>query len=195
MDARRAQVLRWICTGEHVIQTDYDKPTGHRTETAASEAGASQPDDRSPASTASSSLADRLVGADDDPLIPTPVDINRVFNEGRATWFRFVRLAELLPPLAYPAGFGDPVIMLRDAPARSRRTCRGRAALLGGRCGIYRIRNKGMAVATKTPTFNTPTARENSFRYAIRNPSNAAFPHGLRLLAISRGPAKKPSHS
>ncbi|KAK3936439.1 hypothetical protein QBC46DRAFT_419368 [Diplogelasinospora grovesii] len=68
-------------------------------------------------STTSSSVPDKLVGADDDPLIPTSAAIDQVFHEGRATWTRFVRLAESLSPQAFPAGFGDPSIMLKDVPA------------------------------------------------------------------------------
>ncbi|KAL2187929.1 hypothetical protein L209DRAFT_754112 [Thermothelomyces heterothallicus CBS 203.75] len=68
-------------------------------------------------STTSSSVTDRLIGANDDPLIPSSADIARVFHEGRATWMHFARLAASLHPKAFPAGFGDPSIMLKDVPA------------------------------------------------------------------------------
>ena len=119
IDPRKQQILDWICTGQHGIQVDYVKlPPG-------SEQSAQFNDDdyeadsthQETSSTVSSTPPpDRLVGADDDLLIPTPAAIDRVFRNGRATWTRFLNLARSLPPLRFPLGFGDPSIMLKDVP-------------------------------------------------------------------------------
>ncbi|KAK4113739.1 hypothetical protein N656DRAFT_788667 [Canariomyces notabilis] len=86
------QILDWILTGRHIIRTEYSKPNSHRHVV---------------------TRDDSALPSDDDPLIPTSAAIDLVFNEGLATWTRFVRSAESLPPQAFPAGFGDPYIMLR----------------------------------------------------------------------------------
>ena len=67
--------------------------------------------------TSSSPVTDRLVGVDDDPLIPTSAAIDRVLRDGRATWTAFLNRADSLPPHVFPAGFGDPSIVLKDVPA------------------------------------------------------------------------------
>lgn len=113
MDPRKEQILHWIRTGEHVIQT---KPTAALTSECTalpSDCGGTS----APSSNTSSSITDKLVGVDDDPLIPTAADIACVFNKGRATWTHFVRLAESSPPEVFPAELGDPSIMLKDVPA------------------------------------------------------------------------------
>ena len=70
-----------------------------------------------PSLTTSSTIPDKLVGANNNPLIPTPADIARVFNEGRAILTHFVRLAESLPVKVFPAELRDPLVMLQDVPA------------------------------------------------------------------------------
>ena len=126
MDPRRRRILGWICTGKHVFEADYVKPTraasshspSPRILDGCAAGSAGDVEDASSATTTSSSpLPDRLVGADDDLLIPTAAAIHRVFRDGRATWTRFVKLADSLPPRLFPAGFGDPAIMLKDVPA------------------------------------------------------------------------------
>ncbi|KAL2176555.1 uncharacterized protein P884DRAFT_260573 [Thermothelomyces heterothallicus CBS 202.75] len=116
MDARRQQILEWICTGKHVIQTDYDKPASDRTaDDATRSAHDAAPSEMSTSS--SSDIPDKLIGADHDLLIPSSADIDRVFHNGRATWARFARLAEALPLHAFPAEFANLSIMLKDVPA------------------------------------------------------------------------------
>ncbi|KAI1502668.1 hypothetical protein F5X99DRAFT_407744 [Biscogniauxia marginata] len=73
--------------------------------------------DVSTTSTIPSSIPINLLGADEDVLIPKPADINRIFHQGRETWTRFLKSAESLPPNSFPAGLGDPSIMLKDIPA------------------------------------------------------------------------------
>lgn len=84
MDPRKEQILPWIRTGEHVIQTKYTKPAA-----ALASEGEALPYDSSSASalssTTSSPVPDRLVGVDDDPIIPRADDIASVFNQGQAT--------------------------------------------------------------------------------------------------------------
>ncbi|KND91545.1 hypothetical protein TOPH_03868 [Tolypocladium ophioglossoides CBS 100239] len=67
--------------------------------------------------TTGTSDPEMLIGAEDDSLIPTTVDIQRVFQEGRETWTQFVNLAKSLPPNSVPAGLADPSVMLKDIPA------------------------------------------------------------------------------
>ncbi len=120
MDPRRRQILHWICTGEHVILADYTKPKEEGTAllTAADDAIEPDRDGSAPATSSTSSpLPDTLVGADNDLLILSSADIERVYYEGRATWTRFLQMADSLPAYAFPAGFGDPSIMLKDVPA------------------------------------------------------------------------------
>jgi hypothetical protein len=114
------QILDWILTRRHIIRTEYSKPNSHRhvvTRDASALPSGNTSSATSESSDTSSSIPNRLVGADDDPLIPTSAAIDLVFNEDLATWTRFVRSAESLPPQAFPAGFGDPYIMLKDVPA------------------------------------------------------------------------------
>ncbi|KAK4139314.1 uncharacterized protein C8A04DRAFT_33226 [Dichotomopilus funicola] len=116
MDARRRQILEWICTGKHVIQTDYDKPASDRTaDDATRSAHHVAPSETSTSS--SSDIPDELIGTDHDLLIPSSADIDRVFQDGRATWARFAELAEALPLHAFPAEFASLSIMLKDVPA------------------------------------------------------------------------------
>lgn len=126
MDARYAQICSWIQTGKHTILVDYDKANSDRVESNTSEL--EQPDAdvfsddstslTSTGSTGSASPAvEKLLGADDDILIPTPSGIDRVFQEGRETWRRFVVSAQSLPRNSLSAGLNDPSIILKDVPA------------------------------------------------------------------------------
>ncbi|KIH94031.1 hypothetical protein SPBR_05697 [Sporothrix brasiliensis 5110] len=63
-----------------------------------------------------SSLPTELIGAEGDPLIPTPAVIDRMFHEARATWQRFVCEADALPPGSVPCHLNDPYILLQDVP-------------------------------------------------------------------------------
>ncbi|KAH6628120.1 hypothetical protein F5144DRAFT_297029 [Chaetomium tenue] len=121
-DPRKQQILNWICTGQHRIQDDYVKPPPGSEQSVQfnqddNDCDADSTDQETSSTISSAPLLDRLVGADDDLLIPTPAAIDRVFRDGRATWTRFLNLARSLPPLRFPPGFGDPSIMLKDVPA------------------------------------------------------------------------------
>ncbi|KAH9909258.1 hypothetical protein F4778DRAFT_716006 [Xylariomycetidae sp. FL2044] len=91
--------------------------TSHRVP---SEAKASTDDGASTTSSSSHQQPEELVGADDDSLIPTTADINRVFHQGRKTWTQFVELAKSLPGDSMPPGLNNPAIMLKDVPALPR---------------------------------------------------------------------------
>jgi len=144
MNAWHQRVLGWICTGRHVFEADYVKPAAgssnsvpiddnnnnnnnnHHHHAAQPVPDASPPSptrsssSTSSASSSSSPISDRLIGVDDgddDPLIPTSAAIDRVFRDGRATWTAFLKRANSLPAHAFPAGVGDPSIMLKDVPA------------------------------------------------------------------------------
>ena len=110
MDPRRERILGWICTGEHVFEADYVTPTdasNSKNSQIFDDCAAESAQDASSATT-TSPLPDRLIGADDDLLIPTAAVIDRVFRDGRATWTRFNKLADSLPPRLFPPGFGIP---------------------------------------------------------------------------------------
>lgn len=134
MNARHQRVLGWICTGNHVFKADYVRPAAgsgsvpidhgddnNRTAQPPPDASPASPT-RSSNSTSSSSspVSDRLTGMDSgdvDPLIPPSAAIDRVFRNGRATWTAFLKRANSLPAHTFPAGVGDPSIMLKDVPA------------------------------------------------------------------------------
>lgn len=105
MDAQRDRVLHWICTGKHVIKTGYQKPPKGESDL---ETDLDDDAGGSASSPTSSSVPDRLTGADNDPFIPTSADIDHVFQ------------AESLPRHGFPPGLGDPSIMLKDVPALPR---------------------------------------------------------------------------
>ncbi|KAI0430730.1 hypothetical protein F5Y09DRAFT_220431 [Xylaria sp. FL1042] len=118
MDPQHFRIQHWIRTGKHVIQADHKESDRVRSIIPASNANTSSSNtDVSPTSTTSSSLPDELSGADNDPLIPKPADIHRVFNQGRETWMQFLKSAEFLPPNSFPMWLQDPSIMLQDIPA------------------------------------------------------------------------------
>ncbi|KAF7562526.1 hypothetical protein G7046_g1598 [Stylonectria norvegica] len=56
-----------------------------------------------------------LRGVDNDPLIPSQAEINRIFNDGRETWGEFVDEALNLQDGMFPSGL-DPSIMVQDMP-------------------------------------------------------------------------------
>ncbi len=58
-----------------------------------------------------------LNNGDDNPLTPLSAAIDRVFRDGRATWTAFLKRTNSLPAHAFPAGVGDPSIMLHGVPA------------------------------------------------------------------------------
>ena len=132
---RHQRLLEWICTGRHVFGADYVKPAaGSSSSVPINDDGDKLPDASPPsptrssssassassASSSSSPVSDRLIGVDDgddNPLIPTSAAIERVFRDGRATWTAFLKRANSLPAHAFPAGLGDPSVMLKDVPA------------------------------------------------------------------------------
>ncbi|KAH7019358.1 hypothetical protein EDB80DRAFT_759635 [Ilyonectria destructans] len=126
MDVRDAQIYSWIQTGKHTILTDYDKANSDLVELDTGEleqlgADFSSDDGTSATSTVStksaSPAAEKLIGADDDILIPKPSEIDRVFQEGQETWRRCVVSAQSLPRNSLSAGLNDPSIILKDVPA------------------------------------------------------------------------------
>lgn len=99
-DKQRDQVSRWVETGDHVILDEYRHPhgsdfdedvrieyVGNAPNVAANALGTST----------RSSSQDQLVGAEDDALIPSPADINRVYADGRETWASLLR-CQSAPP-------------------------------------------------------------------------------------------------
>jgi hypothetical protein len=111
MNPQHQRVLRWICTGRYIVETDYIKPAAggdgsvpidyggnninkNNNYTTQPVANTSPPSPtRSSTSTSigisssSSPSLDRLIGVDDgddNPLIPPSSAIDRVFRVGRA---------------------------------------------------------------------------------------------------------------
>ena len=109
------RIHHWICTGEHIIPADY-KVSGAVPHSETLE-DADSVSDSDGGSSDSSNLPDKLLGVDDDILIPSAAEINRVYCEGQATWAHFVALAGSLPQLTFPPGVSDPSITLKDVPA------------------------------------------------------------------------------
>lgn len=73
------------------------------------------------------SSSSRLVGEEDDPLIPTASDACRTFHDGKATWEAFLSNAITMPPGLWPAGTLDPYITLSDVPGLPAELPRGDA--------------------------------------------------------------------
>ncbi|OAA64489.1 hypothetical protein SPI_03136 [Niveomyces insectorum RCEF 264] len=110
------QIQHWLHTGEFLLRADDDNSTKGPSPTTIDDYDAYHQDPESVTS-ASSTVPSVLVGADDDPLLPTRADIERVYYSGQATWRSFVDEAEALPRHGFPAVFGDPYLLLADVPA------------------------------------------------------------------------------
>lgn len=54
---------------------------------------------------------------EDDPLLPHPSDIYRIFRDGKATWEVFLKRASRFPQGFWPADALDPYIALVDVPS------------------------------------------------------------------------------
>ncbi|KAK4119730.1 hypothetical protein N657DRAFT_684202 [Parathielavia appendiculata] len=109
-------ILNRIRTGNHAIQTDYDKPPSDRTAlTVADDAIQPTEDDgyASETSSSSSELPDNLIRAENDLLIPESAQIDRIFHNSRATWARFAKLADSILRYAFAAELANPGIMFK----------------------------------------------------------------------------------
>ncbi|KJZ70798.1 hypothetical protein HIM_09811 [Hirsutella minnesotensis 3608] len=73
--------------------------------------------DSTTSSTALSQASARLLGEEDDLLVPTAADIERTYHDGRATWGSFLHEAVNIPQGLWPTALLDPYITLFDVPA------------------------------------------------------------------------------
>ncbi|EPE09309.1 hypothetical protein F503_07085 [Ophiostoma piceae UAMH 11346] len=110
------QIAYWARTGEFVLKADGDKSSEAPTKTAEDKFDFAYNYGVEEVGSDLSSLPAELIGAEGDPLIPTPAAIDRVFREARASWQYFVCEAEALPPCSFPRYLNDPYILLQDVP-------------------------------------------------------------------------------
>jgi hypothetical protein len=67
-------------------------------------------------STTVSSSPTHLTGEEDDPLVPLPADICRIFHNGQTTWASLMSMADDFPSGLWPATCLDLYITLMDNP-------------------------------------------------------------------------------
>ena len=111
------RILHWIKTGDHVITKDAtSKKKKHGAGSFSIASG--WPDDHGCCSTSSPpSSTVRLVGRDDDLLIPTAEAITYTYHAAQHTWRSFVARAQAIPPNCVPREATDPTILLKNVPA------------------------------------------------------------------------------
>ncbi|KAF5707390.1 hypothetical protein FMUND_11148 [Fusarium mundagurra] len=125
-DLVNTQIRLWTESGQHTIETEYEKTNNGRNETNPYE---SRPSDTEISSdgnsrTTSAIISDgsqKLVGADGDSRIPKSTEVDRVFYEGQRAWMHFVESARSLPPNSFTMGLNDPSIMLKGVLALPKR--------------------------------------------------------------------------
>lgn len=129
MDRGHAQIQNWVETRRHQVQVSYEHATSDKGGTAPIEPSPPAEDSTSVSSegitadgvtdtiSTHSNTPDKLIGADDDWLIPEPSQIARVYRQGRRTWTQLVTSARSFPPNTLPTAAINPTIMLKDVPA------------------------------------------------------------------------------
>ncbi|KAJ4322370.1 hypothetical protein N0V84_004841 [Fusarium piperis] len=129
MDARNAQIRRWVDTGKHVILTSYEKATSAQLESNSDDLDEADAESvsgdgssvvsstASTASTDSTPTVEKLLACDDDVLIPKQSEVDLVFQRGKDLWSQLVTSARSLPPTSLATGLNDPSIILKDVPA------------------------------------------------------------------------------
>ncbi|KAB5572223.1 hypothetical protein GE09DRAFT_1170471 [Coniochaeta sp. 2T2.1] len=118
------RVRHWVLTGCHVISGNHEESIGKPGVGSLTTANFGKADDATArdsssctsSSSSSASATIHLHGSDDDPLVPSDTEINRIFHTARRTWQRFVSLGASMPPGYMPRGTCSPSIMLKDVP-------------------------------------------------------------------------------
>jgi len=67
-----------------------------------------------------------LTGEKDDPLLPSPSEICRIFHDGQATWANILSMVDDFPPGRWPTTSLDPYITLMDVPGLPTELPRGK---------------------------------------------------------------------
>jgi hypothetical protein len=138
MSGHARRILQWICTGDHIFETDYaeNKAVGtaigtedvqsgsvRKATSGPSEHTVETSTDNSPDSVTEESPASRpepielLIGCDGDPLIPSTEEINSTYLQCQSLWRTYAADANLLPPGCVPAASFETYDLMHDVPA------------------------------------------------------------------------------
>lgn len=140
------QILRWMITGKYTFKTDYVEIDGSTISTGQIQDGSvekapsalfehtvktSSQSSQNHISEGSTALnpdpkpIELLVGCQDDPLIPTPDQINHTFLQGQNIWRAHTTRAKSLPPGCIHAKSLDPYILFQHTPPSPSRSASG----------------------------------------------------------------------
>lgn len=133
------RILRWIRTGKHTFKTDYvgSEASGSTIRTEQIQDGSVEKASsalsihtiKTSSNSSQSDLSEEsvdlnpdpkpialLVGCQDDPLIPSPDQINYTFLKGQNIWGAYVTHAKSLPSGCIPVRSLDPYVLLQHTP-------------------------------------------------------------------------------